>query len=75
MNESGETTSKLAVSCGNAAELLEFLKETLHQMTFFVEKPVAFPRMLFIEFGWDAVGSVIAGNVIADRLCAVGLVS
>ena len=71
LNESQKAASKLVVTSGNPTKLLELLKETLYQMAFLIKEPVTFPGMLFVGFGWNAVGSTLADDIIADSPCTV----
>ena len=75
LNTSKETTSKLVVAGGNPTKLLNLLKETFYQMAFLIERPVTFPRMLFVRFGRNAVGCTSMGNIITDSLCTICFVS
>jgi len=58
------------IPSGYAPEILEFLKETLDKMTFFIQPPVAVPFESVCLSAWD-VGYTISAFNISNKLRAV----
>lgn len=75
MNESEKALSEFVIAGGDSAKLLEFLKEALHQMAFFVEPPVAIPGIFLVGLRRDAIRSTGCFNKASDVLRTVGFVT
>ncbi len=53
LNASEESPGKLVIACGDGAEMLEGVEETLDEIAFAVEGEVARARGFSVGFGWD----------------------
>jgi hypothetical protein len=61
-----ERLSQFVIASGNTAEMLELIKETLHQMALFVNPPITIPRIRIVCFGRDAVIPAALQNIFSD---------
>lgn len=55
MDKSEKGHSKLIIACSDPAKSLEFIEETLNQMTFFISVEITKPKLDHIAFGWDRI--------------------
>jgi hypothetical protein len=64
LNAGEESLGELVVSSGDGPEMLERVKETLHEIAFAVEGEIAPARGFSVGFGWDDWGdrTIIEGG-------------
>ena len=74
-NKSEERLCEFVVSCCDTAKMFEFIEETLHQMTLFVQPPITLPRVRIIRFRRYTVIPTAFQNVSPDFRCAISLVA
>jgi len=68
MDESEEPSCEFIVASSDPSETFELLKETLNEMSLLVLPPVAWPRLLCVYLGWDAVLGASLINELTDGL-------
>lgn len=71
MDKSEKGHSKLIIACSDPAKSLEFIEETLNQMTFFISVEIIKPKLDHIAFGWDRIRCSLLGDVSANGICSV----
>ena len=74
INEGQERGIELIIASKDSTKPLEFLEETLHQMTFLVNMPIDGPWVGDRILWWNRISSVLGRNILPNGLGPIGFI-
>ncbi len=75
INESQERGIELIIACKDSTKPLEFLEETLHQMTLLVNVPIDKPWVSDRILWWDRISNVLGRNIFPNSLSPISFIT
>ena len=72
MDEGKEAGSELIEASGNTSELLEFVEEGFHKVTFLIKPPIDVPRIGVVFPRRDTEIRVVVGDELTELPLAIG---
>ena len=75
INESQERGIELIIACKDSTKPLEFLEETLYQMTLLVNVPIDRPWVSDRILWWDRISSVLGRNILPNGLGPISFIT
>ena len=74
INKSQERGIELIVASKDPTKPLEFLEETLHQMTLLISVPIDGPWVGGRVLWWDRISGVLGRNILPNGLGPIGFI-
>lgn len=75
MNEGQEPSCELVVACRNSSKLFELLEETFYKMAFFIQQPIARPRIERVCLWGNAIVRALRLNKLTKLDSSIGFIS